>query len=136
MSAEKGSPLQPYEALIEKAERFLHSAQILSEEGDFDSAASRIYYAMLFMAQALLESRGYTFSSHRATISAFGQQFAKTKILDPVFHQALLNAFSQRQLGDYAVYSGIQKEDVMDLLSQATRFVDAAKEFLKNHPKQ
>jgi uncharacterized protein (UPF0332 family) len=133
MSAEKESPLQPYDPLLEKAERFLRSAKILSDEGDFDSAASRLYYAMLFAAEALLEARGFSFSSHRATISAFGQHFAKTKELDPTFHQALLSAFSQRQLGDYAIHSGIRKEDIDTLLSQSTAFLKAARNWLENH---
>ncbi len=54
------------EALLEKAERYIRSASILADDGDFDSAASRLYYAMFFMAEALLESRGLTFSSHKA----------------------------------------------------------------------
>jgi hypothetical protein len=40
-----------------------------------------------------------------AVISAYGQDFARTRVLDPRFHRALLTAFSQRQLGDYAVDS-------------------------------
>ncbi len=65
--------LLPFDPLLEKADRFFRSAQILSDEGDYDFAASRLYYAMLFAAQALLAARGLSFSSHRATISAFGQ---------------------------------------------------------------
>jgi uncharacterized protein (UPF0332 family) len=94
----------------------------LTEEGDFDSAASRLYYVMLYTAQALLESQGLIFTSHRATISAFGQRFAKTGILDPVFHKGLLNAFSQQQLGDYSIDSGIRKQDIEILQMEAVAF--------------
>ena len=107
----KASQSNPYELLLEKAERFIRSAKLLSTEDDLDSAASRLYYAMFFTAQALLQTLGLTFSSHRATISAFGQHFSKTKELDPRYHKALLDAFDQRQLGDYAVVSGLHKED-------------------------
>jgi uncharacterized protein (UPF0332 family) len=111
-----------YEPLLEKAERFIHSAQILMADGDLDSAASRLYYAMLFIAQALLKARGLTLSSHKAVISAYGQSFAKTKELDPRFHQALIAAFNQRQLGDYNVYSGLKRGDIEILLADANDF--------------
>ena len=93
--------MKPFEPHLEKAERFIRSAQILIDSDDHDSAASRLYYAMFFTAEALLEALGLSFSSHRAIISAYGQHFAKTKELDPRFHQVLITAFNQRQLGDY-----------------------------------
>jgi len=123
--------LSPFDPLLEKAERFITSAEMLAEDGDFDSAASRLYYSMFFIAEALLAVLDLTFSSHRAVISAYGQYYAKTKELDPRFHQALLNAFSQRQLGDYTTDSGITREDIEALLIDAHEFLKAAREKLE-----
>jgi len=123
--------LSPFDPLLEKAERFITSAEMLAEDGDFDSAASRLYYSMFFIAEALLAALDLTFSSHRAVISAYGQYYAKTKELDPRFHQALLNAFSQRQLGDYTTDSGITREDIEALLIDAHEFLKAAREKLE-----
>jgi len=53
--------------------------------------------------------------------------------LDRVFHKALLNAFSQRQLGDYSVHSGILLEDVEHLLKDAEDFLNKAKEWHQHH---
>jgi uncharacterized protein (UPF0332 family) len=130
MSGKKSSQATDSNPLLEKAERFIRSAQILAEEGDYDSATSRLYYAMLYTAQCLLEKQGQVFSSHRGVISAFGQYFAKTQELDPAFHKALMKAFSQRQLGDYAISSGIREEDVASLQTDATNFLIAAKTWL------
>jgi uncharacterized protein (UPF0332 family) len=99
-------------------------------EGDFDSAAFRLHYAMFFTAQALLQNLGLVFSSHRATISAFGQNFSKTGELDSRFHKALLDAFGQHQLGDYAVDSGLRREDIDILLKMANEFLAAGREWL------
>ena len=132
MSGEKASPSKPFEPLLQKAERFIQSAKLLSAEDDFDSAASRLYYAMFYIAQALLESRGLSYSSHRATLSAFGQHFAKKRVLDPRYHKALLNAFSQRQLGDYAVSSGLREEDIEILLIDAISFLNDSREYLES----
>jgi uncharacterized protein (UPF0332 family) len=52
-------------------------------------------------------------------------------VLDPRFHRALLTAFSQRQLGDYAVDSGLSQEDISALISDAQDFLSAASDWLE-----
>jgi uncharacterized protein (UPF0332 family) len=116
----------PSDPLLAKAERYIRSARLLAQHGDLDSAASRLYYAMYYIAEALLAARGLSFSSHSAVISAYGQHFARTRAMDPRFHRALLTAFSQRQLGDYAVDSGLSGEDIDALLGDAEDFLSAA----------
>lgn len=123
--------MTPSDPLLEKAERFISSALLLAQDGDYDSAASRLYYAMFFVAEALLTARGHTFSSHRAVISAFGRHFAQTNELDPRFHKALMAAFNQRQLGDYAVESGLGEEDIDQLLSDANDFLESGRTWLE-----
>jgi uncharacterized protein (UPF0332 family) len=117
---------------LEKAERYIRSARILTDSGDYDSAASRLYYAMFFTAEALLEVLGLSFSSHKAIIAAYGQHFAKTKELDPKFHHILIAAFNKRQLGDYRVQSGLGRDDVDTLLVQVTEFVNAGRKWLED----
>jgi len=73
-----------FETMIQKAERFIRSAEILAEEGDFD--------------------------------------------------QALVAAFSKRQLGDYAVESGLKQEDIDILMVNATDFLSAARKCLAGSP--
>lgn len=120
--------------LLEKAEQFIRSAKVLTDIGDFDSATSRLYYAMFFVAEALLNQLGLAYSSHQAVMSAYGQYFAKTQQLDPRFHRILLDAFAKRQLGDYAIYSGLDQVDVENLLPDAIEFLAAARQWLTNHP--
>jgi uncharacterized protein (UPF0332 family) len=42
--------------MLEKARRYVNSAEILRREKDRDSAISRLYYAMFYCAEALLLS--------------------------------------------------------------------------------
>jgi uncharacterized protein (UPF0332 family) len=37
--------------LCKRADTYLHSAQVLITDGDFNSAVSRTYYAMFYMTQ-------------------------------------------------------------------------------------
>jgi uncharacterized protein (UPF0332 family) len=40
--------------LTKKAEKFLETAKLAFDSKDYDSCASRCYYAMFFMAEAVL----------------------------------------------------------------------------------
>jgi uncharacterized protein (UPF0332 family) len=118
-------------ALLQKVARYLRSAELLVRDGDLDSAASRLYYAMLYLAETLLDTRGIRLSSHQALISAYGQQFAKTGELDPRFHRALITAFNRRRLGDYLAPSGLTVVDIEDMRADAEDFLAATKRYLK-----
>jgi uncharacterized protein (UPF0332 family) len=98
-------------ALIEKAKRYLKSAEILLEDGDFESSTSRTYYAMFYAAEAALLTKEMAFSSHKGVISAFGEHFIKTGILPKEMGRELNRAFEKRQIGDYEYTFVISKEE-------------------------
>lgn len=118
------------EALLGKANRYLKSAQLLLESGDYDSAVSRIYYAAFFVAETLLDKLELEFSSHKAVISAYGKEFAQKGVLDAKFHQLLIRAFEKRQQADYMADPGFDRDEVSELLAEARMFLNAATEWL------
>lgn len=118
------------QGLLIKAERFLASARLLAESSDLDSAVSRVYYAAFYVAQALLDALGISFSSHRGVISAFGKEFAQKGRLDPRFHRLLITAFEKRQQADYWVKTGLELDEVGELLAETDSFIHAAKGWL------
>ena len=100
------------EQLLRKADRSIEAARVLARESDFDFAASRAYYAMFYIAEAILNERGLHFRKHSAVHAAYGEQFAKTEILDPKFHRWLLDSSDKRLLGDYEVGVTLTSDDV------------------------
>ena len=119
--------------LLRKAQRYLESARLLREAGDRDSAVSRTYYAAFYVAEVLLDALGLSFSSHRAVISAFGQEFAKTGRLDARFHRLLISAFEKRQRADYLADAGLDDTEVGQLIADVESFAAAARAWLQ-HP--
>ena len=73
----------------------------LIQKGFYNFAVFRAYYAMFYVAEALLDHEGLAFSSHAAVISAFGQTFAKTSKLLNELHRQLIDAQAQRTRVDY-----------------------------------
>jgi len=117
--------------LFEKAERALRAAQSLLDIGDAEFAAGRAYYAMLFVAEALLYERGQGFSKHGAVQAAFGKEFAKTGLLDAKYHRWLIDAFDMRLQTDYQVDVNVSAPVVETMIEQAREFLAAGRRLLE-----
>ena len=113
-------------SLLHKARRSLRAAGLLEGEGYLDFAASRLYYAMFYAAEALLLKQGLSFSSHSAVIAAFGREFAKTGTLDPKFHRYLLDAQDLRNVGDYGIDPDVTESQVYEMVRWAQEFLAMA----------
>ncbi|ODS42053.1 MAG: hypothetical protein MSIBF_01520 [Candidatus Altiarchaeales archaeon IMC4] len=118
--------------LIKRANKYVESAELLLNSGDFDSSISRAYYAMFFAAEALLLTKELKFSSHRGVISAFGQHFVKTGIFPKEMNRWLYDAFEKRQAGDYSFRSVINGDTAKESLTNARGFIGEITTYLRN----
>jgi len=118
-------------SLVEKAKKYLRSAEILLKEGDYESSVSRTYYAMFYCAQAMLLTKNLSFSSHKGVISAFGEHFVKTGVFPKEMGRELNRAFEKRQLGDYEYTFVISKREAEEMLESGKKFVNEIVQHLK-----
>jgi len=116
--------------LLDKASRAVEAARVLLREGNMDFAAGRAYYAMFYVAEALLNEKGMRFRKHGGVHGAFGEHFIKGGLLDPKFHRWLLDAFDKRILGDYGLEVIVTQDDVEAMIQQAREFLEQARRFL------
>lgn len=120
-------------ALINKAKDSIGAARTLVREGYYDFAASRAYYAMFYIAEAMLMQLEQSYNKHSAVISAFGREYAKTGIMDSKFHQWLIDAQDFRNIGDYGVEAHVSKNDANSVCEWAEEFINHAETFLRKH---
>ena len=116
--------------LLEMAREEIAVASSNTADGFLRAGVSRAYYALFYLAEALLVSEGQTYSKHSAVIAAFGQRFARSKRLDPRFHGYLKRAFELRNSADYALVSSLTQDEVRTVIAWAQEFLDAAAGFL------
>lgn len=90
-------------SLIERAKKYLNSSGILLDEGDYESSVSRAYYAMFYVAEAVLLTKGLSFSSHKREFN---------------------RAFEKRQLGDYDYTFVISQDEAKEILDKSRDFVE------------
>ncbi len=119
------------EHLVAKARRSLRAARRLADGGDHDFAISRAYYAMFYLAQAMLLMLGLEFRRHRAVISAFAQHFVRPARFETVHLGALREAFERRQVADYDEQDVVSPREAEAILQQAEAFVAAAEAYLR-----
>jgi len=74
-------------ALLDKARQSLAAARLLAKEGFADISVSRSYYAMFYLAEALLLAKGLTYSKHSAVIAAFSKELVKPGRAPAEFHR-------------------------------------------------
>jgi len=120
-----------HKKLLDKAVDAIEAAEILVDHQKSDMAAGRAYYAMFYIAEALLNEKDLKFSKHSGVHSAFGENFAKTKELDVKYHRWLINAFDKRLIGDYGVETDIEIDDSLRMIDQPREFLESAQKYLK-----
>lgn len=115
---------------LEKAEEAIVVAQQLLTDGHAEFSAGRAYYAMFYVAEALLNEKGLRFRKHGGVHGAFGEHFAKAGLLDPKYHKWFLAAFEERITADYEVGESIETGKVETMIQQAREFLEAAQQYL------
>ena len=113
------------EALLNKSQKFLRSAAVLFELEDFDSCASRSYFAMFYAAQAMLLSETQAFSSKQGIRSSFIEQFVKRGPLPERAGEAFERASELQEVGDYAYDFAVTEPDSEHILAEAEAFVNS-----------
>jgi uncharacterized protein (UPF0332 family) len=113
--------------LLEKADHALEVAESLYRQGFSQDAASKIYYAMFYAAQALLKTEDIEVVKHSAVESTLGYYFAKTGRIDPKYHRMLINARKVREIVDYDILEEIVEPAALLKLEDGKEFVGVMK---------
>ena len=121
------------DGLLKKSQKFLQSAAVLLELEDYDSCASRSYFAMLFAAQALLLREHGEINARRGLRSAFIESFVATGQLPDRAGLALNRAAEMQEVGDYAHHFAVPQSDAERALQEAEAFVNTIAR-LVGHP--
>ncbi len=94
-------------------------------------SAAQTYYTFFYLTQALLLTKGLTYSSHSAVVAAYGREFSRTRTLDPKFHRYIIDAQELRQTGHYGEEGDeVTKEEASKSLEWAAEFMHAVRDYL------
>lgn len=122
---------------IENAQNTLAEVESHRDNGYFNTAVNRMYYACYYAASALLIANQIVTKSHEGVRQQFGLNFVMTGKISPEQGRFFSRLFSKRTTGDYDDFITHTRETVDDLLPQAQDFVKTITvmldEWLKEH---
>ena len=117
--------------LLNLADESHQAAQVLIDQDIVRFSAAQSYYTIFYLAQAMLASKGLSFSSHSAVVAAYGKEFAKKNILNPKFHRYIIDAQERREVGHYgAETQTVTEAQALESFQWAEEFRQAVKEYL------
>jgi uncharacterized protein (UPF0332 family) len=113
---------------LEKAEETLEVAELLIENGKWNSAINRLYYSCFYAVTGLLVKTGKTNKSHSGVKTQFFLEYIKTGRIAIEYGKLYGDLFDWRQKGDYGDFFDFQEEDVKPLLSPTRILIHLIKE--------
>jgi uncharacterized protein (UPF0332 family) len=110
--------------LLKKAQQYLRSAAVLYELADYDSCASRSYFAMFFAAQAAFLADGHTVSRDEIR-QAFRERFVEKENLPERAATAFDRVYTLQEMGDYTLEPAVSEEEATWTLQESEAFVNS-----------
>lgn len=115
---------------IERANETMLEANLLFQQGFYNAAVNRLYYACYYATIALLLKYKISAQTHNGVKAMFGLHFVSTGIVDIAIGQTLSTLFEKRQSGDYEDFVYCDKEMVEELTSRAHAFIQCLSDLL------
>lgn len=134
------TPLVSEVVSLNKSREFIQAANLCLQNGLYNSAVNRCYYAMLRAARAALASYGHyrpwrdanlrPVETHEEVINSFAQVIVEEqRLLPDKYSTVLRKVFRQRLLADYAD-DELEEKSAREVISIAQEFVDKIEDLL------
>ena len=107
------------------------AAKVLAENGFWNSAVNRLYYAVFNAVNALLVQNEIQANSHSGTRTQFSLHYIKTGKLDKKFGKLLTELYDWRQKGDYDNIFDYDSDSVQPLFIQVFEMIEAVDKEIK-----
>lgn len=114
--------------LFDKGRAAASDARLLFENGRYDGACNRAYYAMFNTARGLLEARGHdpeTVKRHASVLRRFSFEFVMNGPFDDEDGRALRRSGAARRTADYAEMD-VTEAEARTVMESLERFMRTA----------
>jgi len=108
---------------IARAKDTLDDAQLLADNGKWNSTINRLYYAAYYAVIALLLNADLKPTTHNGVKSNFSEYFVKTEKIDKEFGLIFSQLFTWRQKGDYDDLFDFQEEKVLPYFEPVKKLI-------------
>lgn len=117
---------------MERASEAMEEARILSENGHYNAAVNRLYYACFYATQALLLKHHIAATTHAGVKSMLGLHFVSKGIISIDHGKTFNTLFEKRHSSDYEAFAYCDKDLIDDLTPLAIAYISRIKELLED----
>lgn len=115
---------------IERANETMKEAALLANEGYYNAAVNRLYYACFYAVQALFVKYNVSAESHAGVKTMFGLHFVSKGLIDKEYGKIFSRLFEIRHSGDYDDFVYNDKSVVDEYTPKADAFIERISELL------
>jgi len=115
---------------MERADESMEESAILCEQGHYNTAVNRLYYACFYAAQALLLKCHIAATTHAGVKTMLGLHFISKGVISIEHGKTFNTLFEKRHSSDYEAFAYCDKSMVDDLTPLASSFIERIKELL------
>ena len=108
----------------ERAQETMEEIPYLRDQGYYNTAINRLYYACYYAAVALLTKHHISTGTHAGVKTMLGLHFVSKGKISKESGRAFTILFDSRQSGDYDDFVYITRKDIDELLPMAKRFIE------------
>jgi uncharacterized protein (UPF0332 family) len=116
---------------IVRAKETYKDAQILAENGRWNSSINRLYYSVYYAVMALLLNSGLKPTTHTGAKSNFSEYFILTNLIPKESGKIYSQLFTWRQKGDYDDLYDFDSEKVMPYFEPVRNFIELIEKMLE-----
>lgn len=129
MSNENLEALAAYR--YQRANETLEEIPYLKQQGYYNTAVNRLYYACYYAAVALLVKHGITPGTHAGVKQMLGMHFVAPGHLSREVGRSFSLLFERRHSSDYDDFAYSTEEEIDELLPKAHAFIKAVGKLLE-----
>lgn len=115
---------------MERTSEAMEEARILAENGYYNAAVNRLYYACFYATQALLLKHHIAATTHAGVKSMLGLHFVSKGIISIEHGKTFNTLFEKRHSSDYEAFTYCDKDLINDLTPLAKAYISKIKELL------
>lgn len=118
---------------LNRAKETLVEVQVIVENGYYNTAMNRLYYACYYAVLALLIKNNLTAQTHSGVRQMLGLHFVTTNRLSKEHARFYAQIFNDRISGDYDDFVFFDKMTLDELIPKAENFIVAIEDLLKEN---
>lgn len=115
---------------IQRAVETLAEVPFLKQQGYYNTAINRLYYACYYAAVALLIKQGLNPSTHAGVKQMLGMHFVAPGLLSREAGRCFSLLFERRHSSDYDDFAFSSEEEIDELMPKAKAFIEAIGQLL------